>query len=59
MTYKKLNKLRERVRYSKGLYELKEAQKHYEKALKQHKDDSALLADYRVLLALIEMEEAN
>lgn len=56
---KQLNKLREMVRYSKGLYELKEAQKHYEMALKQHRDDSALLADYRVLLALIKMEEES
>ncbi len=53
MDLKKRNILQEMVRYSKGLYELNEAKKHYERALKQHRDDSALVADYRVLLALI------
>ena len=57
MTYMMLNKLRERVRCAKGLYELKEARKHYEKALKKQPGDSALVADLEVLEALIKMEK--
>lgn len=54
---KKLNKLREQVRFAKGQYELRCVAKCYVATLTKYPDDANLKDDLQVLDALIKMEK--